>query len=354
MLTIALADLRGPGGKPSQPFRSADGRAGCVSAPHTVSRGRPSSSRCCAPRHQSGLPARGQDKWKFFLPRLQRVGQPETCAPTNGPSLRGQRCVHPARPPALCPGSGFSRPAPGGHGRRGPTAGGSSPACQVGRWAHFLGGGNRDSVSCPRPVNFDNPTWRAESSWFVRGSPAVDGEVTCSKSHSKTNGSPRTGPRARRARTCGWAASSWPPVASPASAPEHHSPAAPFQPHRGPCCLWGRPGHPLSLALACPFCKRQTSFLSCGCPSPGCPVVPTVSPIKPKCLGLFSEVPLTSQPRLSPFPNTRSAPAKLIRLLSPCPRRHTGHFSLSGSAFPSLSCTVHFGKTQIKPAFSWA
>ena len=73
--------------------------------------------------------------------------------------------------------------------------------------------------------------------------------------------------------------------------------------------------------------------------------LPMASPIESKCLSLFSKVPSMPRPHLSLFPNTHSAPAKLICLLSPCPWCRTGHFSHSWRFSPHLCCSVHFCKT---------
>lgn len=79
--------------------------------------------------------------------------------------------------------------------------------------------------------------------------------------------------------------------------------------------------------------------------------LPVASPLKSKCLSLFSKVPSTPRHHLSLFPNTHSAPAKLISLLSPCPCCRTGHFSPSWRFFPHFCSSVHFCKT---PDQNWA
>ena len=121
----------------------------------------------------------------------------------------------------------------------------------------------------------------------------------------------------------------------------------------------GCPWSPI-LAARGSHCPPPPTLCHLFCSPPSCAAtcrlqdvlwLPVASPIKSKCLGQFSKVPLTAQPHLSLFPNTRSAPAKLIRLLSPRPCCRTGHFPHSWPSFPHLCCSVHFHKT---PDQNWA
>lgn len=118
--------------------------------------------------------------------------------------------------------------------------------------------------------------------------------------------------------------------------------------------LCALPGTARSLCLAVPSSPPSSSslpssltdsFCQPASPAATCrlqdvPWLPLASPLKSKRLCLVSSVPSKPQPHLSPFPNTRSAPAKLVCLLSPCPCCHTGHFSHSWRSFPHLCHSV--------------
>lgn len=126
------------------------------------------------------------------------------------------------------------------------------------------------------------------------------------------------------------------PSSSSWDIPDSRQPGVPYQ---GQLAFWVQPSpepHPSSPWL-------PSTLSTCR--------LPMASLINSKHLSLFSKVPLMVQPRLSLFPNTRSAPAKLIRLLSPRPCCHTGHFSHSWRAFLRLGYSVHFCKT---PDQNWA
>lgn len=127
-----------------------------------------------------------------------------------------------------------------------------------------------------------------------------------------------------------------------------YQPCAPFKGQRAPRTQLQGPRGPTQAARpspppkpassAKPFLSRHCRLsMSCGSPWP--------LPGNLKHLGLFSKVPSIPRPHLSLFPNTRSAPAKLVCLLSPRLCCRTGYFPCSWHSLPHLCCSVSFCKT---------
>lgn len=114
------------------------------------------------------------------------------------------------------------------------------------------------------------------------------------------------------------------------------------------------PWSPIRLAhlslLLLPF-SSTSHVLSCCCGPRDVLWLPAASPVKSERLSLFSEVLSMPRPHLSLFPNTRSAPAELICVLSPPPSCLSGRLSRSWCFPPHLHCSVHLCKT---PGQNWA
>ena len=116
----------------------------------------------------------------------------------------------------------------------------------------------------------------------------------------------------------------------------------------------GRPRSPIGVARLSPLLLPSSStshVLSCHCGPQDVLRLPAASPIKSKRLSLFSKALSMPRPHLSVFSSTRSAPAKLICLLSPRPCCCTGHLSCSWCFPPHLCCSAQFCKT---PDQNWA